>query len=141
ENRARGAITNGTRLGEHQWVIQRRVCFCLHDFTAMRQGIAHRSVNLRHAAQRVRILNALAVAVRFANLAALENFAEVLCCFQLAEMWSGLVNALVKSHIGASESIEGEGADDVRGINQDFRCEQRKSSYRKHALRAVNQRN
>ena len=58
--------------------------FGLEDLAAVRQGVAHGAMHLRHAAQRVGVLHAAALAMRLANLrclrACLRRFAAVFIC-------------------------------------------------------------
>ena len=71
-------------LHEHQRIVHRRVDFDLHHLAAVGQRVAHRAVDLRHAAQGVGILHAVAVAMRLAQLAAFEHLAQIRCRLQLA---------------------------------------------------------
>ena len=64
-------------LQKHQRVVHRRVDFDLQHLAAVGQRVAHRAMHLRHAAQGVGILHAVAVAMRFAHRAAFEHLAQI----------------------------------------------------------------
>src|SRR5260221_14684325 len=64
-------------LHEDQRIIHRRIHLDLKRPPAEVQRIAHRSVDLGNAAQRIRVLHAPAVFVRFTNLASREQSAQL----------------------------------------------------------------
>src|SRR4029077_6567907 len=51
---------------EYQRIVYGRVDFNFHDFATVSERVANRAVDLRHAAQRVRVLHAVAVDMRLA---------------------------------------------------------------------------
>ena len=126
---------------EDQRIVDRGVGLRFKYAAAMRQRVAHRAVDLRDAAQRVSVLHAAAVAMRFANLAAFQHAPQVGCGLYLSGMRTRLVNALVKSGVGALERVAAQAAQHVGGIDQRFGCQQRQSSNRQHGLGSVDQRN
>ena len=107
----------------------------------MGEGVAHRAVHLRHAAQRVGVLHLLAFQVRFANHAAFQHAAQVLRYQQLSGMRARLVNALVEGDIGAFQRVEGERSDNVGGVGQNVGLQHRQQADGQHGLGAVDQRN
>ena len=86
----------------------------------MGEGVAHRAVHLRHAAQRIGILHPRAVTMRLANAAAFEHLAQVLGGFYLPGVWTSFVNTVVEGHIGATQGVEGHGSNHVGGVHQRF---------------------
>ena len=106
----------------------------------MGQGIADRAMHLRNAAQRVGILHLLALAMRFANQAALQHAAQVLGDQYLPGMRTRLLNARVKRSVGTFECIHGECAEYVRGIREDIRLQEGQQSHGQHALGAIDER-
>src|SRR6266498_2256001 len=97
-----GARASMARGKKYQRVIHRGVCFDFEDLTTMGESIANRAVHLRNTAHRIRVLHASTLAMRFANLAALEHAAEVSGGFNLSCMRTGTVNTFVEGHIGAT---------------------------------------
>src|SRR5579872_1061942 len=98
---------------EDQWVINRGVGLRLEHFSAVAERVANCTMHLRNTAKRVSILHAAALAVRFADLAALEHASQVCRGFHLAGMRTSLVDALVKSCVCAFERITAESAERV----------------------------
>src|SRR5262249_24885025 len=72
QNYAGGWSADGAWLGEDERIIDRGVDFRFHNFATVSECVANGAVDLRHAAQRVGVLDALTVAMGFADLAALE---------------------------------------------------------------------
>ena len=87
----------------------------------MGQGVTHCAVDLRHAAQGVGVLYAVAVEVRLAQPAALEHFAQIGSSLELTGVGTSLMDTFVKGHIGATESVKRECSDYVGGIGKDLR--------------------
>ena len=105
----------------------------------MGQGVAHRAMHLRHAAQRVGVLHPVAIAMRLAQRAAFEHLAQIRGRPKLTRVRTSLMDAFVERHVRASQGVERERADHVRRIGQDFSRQQRQDSHRQHRLRAVDQ--
>src|SRR5262249_50758473 len=83
--RAGGGTGPGMSSGrEDQGIIDGGVDFDLHNLAAVHNRVANWSVDLGNAAQRIGILDAGAVAMRFANLAAPEQLAKIGGSFELS---------------------------------------------------------
>ncbi len=84
-------------LGENERIICSRPCFNFKRRLRLRQGIAHRPMHLRHAAQTIGILDARVVMpMRLANLALLQQRAQMRRHRHLPRMRPHSVNALIK---------------------------------------------
>src|SRR5579859_4174128 len=79
-----------------QRIVDRGVCLSLKHGAAMREGVAHRTVNLWNTSQRVGVLYAAAIAVRLADLAAFEHVPQVRGGFHLSAMRTRFMNTLIK---------------------------------------------
>ena len=99
----------------------------------MGEGVAHRAMHLRHAAQRVGILHLLALEVRLANDAAFQHAAQVLRHQQLPGMRARLMNALVEGDVGALQRVQRESAQHVGGVGQNLRLQDGQQPDRQHA--------
>ena len=106
----------------------------------MSEGVAHRAMYLRHAAQGVGILHLLTVEMRLANHAAFQHAAKVLRHQQLSGMRPGFMNALVKGDVGAFQRVQGERADDVGRVGKNVGLQGYQQADRQHALGAIDQR-
>src|SRR6202140_2278746 len=107
---------------------------------AMLKSVAHRAVNLRDAAQRISILHAATIAMRFADFALFEQSAEVRGGLDLSSMRARFLNALIEGDVGSLESITCHCADDVGGIDQILGRKQHQNADGQHRLRAINER-
>src|SRR5207302_9413222 len=130
-----GTIADRPWSSEYERIVHCGVDLRLHHLAAVGKSVTHGAVHLWHAAQRVGILNLVAMAMGLANFAAFDELAKVGRGPQLARMGPRFVNAFIKGDIGAAQHVQGEGADHVRRFNQYFRCLQGEGSYRQHALR------
>ena len=88
----------------------------------MRGGVARRAVHLRDAAERVGVLHDAAVAVALAQGRVREERPEVLRRRDLAGMRAGRVNARVERGVGALQSVQREGRDEVRRLEEAQEC-------------------
>ncbi len=92
-------------LHEHEGVIDGGVYFRFKHGAAVGKRIADCAVYLRDTAQRVGVLYTSAVAMRVADLAALEQAAKVGSGPRLAGMRTRFVNAFVVGDVGAFEGV------------------------------------
>src|SRR5215467_6649895 len=86
---------------ENQGVVDRRIDFCLKYRAAMSHGVADCAMHLRDAAQRIGILDAAAIAVRFADLTGLQHATQVLRTLDLSAVGTCLVNSFIECRIRA----------------------------------------
>src|SRR5208337_1264663 len=93
---------------EDERIVDGGVHLDLEDLATVRQSVSHRAMHLGNAAQGVSILHLTALAVRFADLAALQHATQVPGNVQLPGVRPRLMNALVESHVGAFEGIDDE---------------------------------
>jgi len=88
-----------TRINEDQRIVRRTASFDLDDPACVCQSIAHGPVNLRHTAERVRVLHArIVLHVRLSNLAVAQKLAQMFRDFSLSRVWTRAMNSFVKSH-------------------------------------------
>ena len=105
-------------LYKHQRIIDRRVHLNFKCPSAKCQRIAHCAVDLRNAAQRICVLHSPALAMGFANLAALEHLSQISRRRNLARMRTRAVNSLIKCYVGAPQRIQRHRANHVGRIRQ-----------------------
>ena len=96
-------------------------------------------MNLRDAAQRIRILHAIAIDMRLANLATFEKVADVARTSQLPQMRTSTMDAFVHCHRSAAEGIESKRSEHVGGIHQNLCRDKGQGADGQHRLRAVDQ--
>src|SRR5262245_35340449 len=90
-------------------VVRGAVNFDFEDASRMIEGITHSAMHLRHTAQGIRILYArvdLMVAVRFANLAPVYQFAEPARAAHLPGMSAHSVNLVIESNGGSFQGLK-----------------------------------
>src|SRR5205085_853603 len=92
--------------GKDQLIVYGGVDFDFQHFAAVSQCIAYRAVDLGDTSQSVGVLDASAVAMGFANLAALEKLAQVRGGFELAVVRTRAMNAFVKCNVSAAKRVE-----------------------------------
>ena len=131
----------GFRIAKDQWIVDGRIRLSLKDRAAMRQRVAHRAMHLRHAAQRVSILHACAITMRFAYGASFEQPAQIGGGRDLSGVRASAVNPLIESSVCPLERIASHRSNHVCRIDQNLRRQQGKRSHCQHRLRAINQRN
>src|SRR6185312_1208648 len=106
----------------------------------MDDGVANRSMHLRDAAQRVRILHLAAFAMGFTNLAALQHQSKIMSDHELSGMRPCRLDALIESHIGSAQSIDAESRDDISTAGEIFGLQGRKQANGQHRLRSIDER-
>src|SRR5262245_2552672 len=94
------------RSREDEWIIHRGVHLDLKCPPTEADRVANCTMNLRNAAQGVRVLEAPTIFVRGANLASFKHASKVSRCFQLTGMWARFMDAFVKRGIGAAQAIK-----------------------------------
>ena len=125
---------------EDQRIVDRGIGFGLKHLAAVGERISHSPVHLWDAAQRVSILHAAAIAVRFTNLATFQHFPQVRSCFHLTRVRTRLVNAFVECCVRPLKRVAAQSAQNVCGIHKCFGGQQSQRSDRQHCLRPVDQR-
>src|SRR5262249_21479545 len=106
-----------TLVGEDERVVGGAVDLDLHYAARMFERVAHGAVHLRHATQRIGVLHARidgAVAVRLANFAVLDQFAQSPRARSLAGVRAGRMNLLVKGDRRPPQRFERHSPDHVR---------------------------
>ena len=112
--------------------------FGFHDRGDVVEHVADRAMHLRHAAQAVGILNPRVVgAVRFANLAALEQCREMPGRGYLAAMRPRILNAGVEGHGSATQRLQRHCSGNIRQPDKRLRIVERQRSNGRHRLGAV----
>src|SRR5579862_693249 len=104
--RSRRSIRPYMASHEDKRIVYRGVDFDLKNFATVSERVANCAVDLRHAAQRIGVLHAVAVEMRFAQPAAAEHLAQIRSCFELAGMRARLMNAFIESHVRATQSVQ-----------------------------------
>ena len=127
--------------GEHERVVGRRVELDVEDATQMVERVAHRAVDLRHAAQRVRILDLVGVSV-MAGLqpAVAEQVAQLGGHGDLARVRPGQLVRGGERHVRAEQRLDAHRRDDARGPHQPVRVGEHERADRAHHLRPVEER-
>src|SRR6185369_9555708 len=99
-------------------------------------------MHLRNAAHGVGVLylGAVGSAMRFSNLAALEQSPHIRSNLHLTGMWTYLVNSFVECDIGSAQCVERHRTEHVGGVRQYLGLYKRERSHCQHALRAIDQR-
>src|SRR5579864_36597 len=91
---------------KYQRIIHGRVHLDLERPAAEIQRVAHRAVDLRDAAQRISVLHASTVFMRFSNLASCQQAAQVGRDFYLPCMRPSVMDTRIERDIGAVQGIE-----------------------------------
>src|SRR5260370_1843599 len=85
------------RIGDaDKGIVNRGICLRLKYFATVCQSVPRGAVNLWDAAQRIRVLHAAAVAMRFADLTAFQHAPQVGRGLHLTSVRTGFVNARVE---------------------------------------------
>ncbi len=124
---------------EDQRVVGRGAGLALEHAAGERQHVARRAVHLRHAAQRVRVLDLAAVAVRLGDVALGQQATEERARRHLARLRSRRQDALVERAHRPLERLERHGAGDVGHQAGLLGVEHGQPADRGHVLGAVEQ--
>ena len=100
--------------GENQRIVGRAVHLRLQDLAGVGEGVAGGAVDLRHAAQRVIILDASATAVGFPDRAASEQLAQIRRSLRRAGVGTRRDDPGIEGGVRAARGVEGGGPHDVR---------------------------
>src|SRR5579872_995834 len=130
----------GTVLWEDHGVIGHRVDLEFDRVLDESHAVAHRAVHDRHAAKRIRILHAIAVAVRGHDARIAQQAPQIRADAQLPGVRPERVHAFDERCVAAEESLEAHRTRDVGGFARVLRVEKRERADRGHHLRAVDQR-
>src|SRR5262245_64388676 len=97
-------------------------------------------MHLRSAAERVRVLNLVAPAVRFDDRRAFEETGHVCGRRRLAGKRTELLDLRHEADARSLESLDGEGAGDVSGLRDPSCTNEAERTDRTHELRSVHER-
>ncbi len=112
------------------------------DALELRQRVARRAMDLRHAAQAVRVLEPMIEvgAVRLPDLAVAQELAKVACRRDLPGVWPRGDQRLLERGAGSEHRLEAHGADDVGGQRQAQRIVMGQAADATHELGPVEER-
>jgi len=116
-----------TGIREDQRIVGSAVDFDLENSSRVCQRVPDGAVHLRHAPQRIGILHPRVdgmVAMRFANLAALDQLAKSPCALHLARVRPHRLNLVVKSYRRSLERLQRHCTSYIGGIRQSLRRQQ-----------------
>ncbi len=106
----------------------------------MVENAANGSVDLRHAAKAVSVLNARVVGdMRFANLAPRKKIAEIGCGGDLTSVWTRQMNAGVESDRRTHQRLKRHGSRKISGAYETAGVGNREHADGGHGLGAVEQ--
>ena len=125
---------------EDERVVRRAVHLALENLARVLEGVACRPVDLRHASQRVVVLDAAATPVRFADRASREERPQVRRRRDRARMGPRADDPRVECGVRAACGIERRGAGDVRDAREIESAFERESSDGDRHLHAVDER-
>ena len=112
----------------------------LHDARDIAKGVAHRPVDLRHAAKRVAVLHAVAILVGLSQLASGKELPQPARGLDLSAMRARVMNPRVESGIRSEERIERQSTDDVGATHEPLSLDHRVRQKRRDDLRSVDER-
>ena len=127
-------------LGEDERIVGGGVQLDRDGLLGVRQQIPARAVNLRRAAQRVRVLHLVAPAVRLDDRRALDQPNDVRGRLRLSRKRSERLDLRPEADARALERLDREGAGDVRNLREPAGPHERERADRAHELRAVDER-
>src|SRR6516162_3865970 len=102
---------------ENQWIVRGAIDFNRSRVLCSRQAFTRGTVNLRHAAETIRILNSAAVEVRLADFTAVEKTCQAPGDVKLSWMRTRLVNSRIERDRRTFQCFERHRASQVGHID------------------------
>ena len=107
------AGNDGFIVRENKRIVRDRIQFAFDDRFNIFQRVPHRTMNLRNAAQRVRILHTVVLG-SVNDFGALEQFPHMFCHQHLSFLAAGFVDPLVKGVFQAGQGLKIHRSDNIR---------------------------